>query len=88
MATGIEVFHPDKAPQLFINEVGVAETHRRRGIATSLLAILFEAAKKRGCDCAWVGTELDNEAANALYRSIPGGESAQTFVLYEWPLDE
>jgi aminoglycoside 6'-N-acetyltransferase I len=86
MATGAEIFQPDKAPQLFINEVGVAPTHHRRGVARRLMDMLLDEAKRRGCDGAWVGTEPDNAAANALYRSIPRGEPAETFVLYEWKI--
>lgn len=88
IATGVEMFHPDKAPQLFVNEVGVAKTHRRRGIGRRLMDMLFSEAKRRGCDHVWVGTETDNGAANALYRSIPDGAPAQAFVLYEWEFDD
>jgi len=84
MAMGVECFHPDKAPQLFINEVAVALTHRRRGVGRRLVETLLATAKARGCSCAWVGTETDNAAANALYRSVPGAAPAQAFVLYEW----
>lgn len=87
MATGVEIFQPDKAPQLFINELGVAPAYRRRGIGRRLLAMLCEAAKARGCASAWVGTEPDNDAANPLYRSLAGDRTPETFVLHEWPLD-
>jgi aminoglycoside 6'-N-acetyltransferase I len=30
MASAVDYVHPDKAPQLWVNEVGVAPTHRRR----------------------------------------------------------
>ena len=32
-ASGIHYVHPDKPPELWINEVGVAPTHRRRHFA-------------------------------------------------------
>lgn len=86
MATGVEIFQPDKAPQLFINELGVAPAYRRRGIGRRLLAMLCEAARARGCASAWVGTEPDNVAANALYRSFADDAEPETFVLHEWPL--
>jgi ribosomal protein S18 acetylase RimI-like enzyme len=87
MATGVQILQPDKAPQLFINEVGVAPAYRRRGIARGLAAMLFSVAKDRGCASAWVATEPGNAAANALYRSIPNGAERAEVVLYEWPLD-
>src|SRR3954471_17720762 len=37
MASAVHYVHPDKRPQLFINEVGVTPAHRGRGIARALL---------------------------------------------------
>ena len=87
MASGSELLHPDKAPQLFINEVGVAPGWRRRGIARALVAGLVEVARVRGCDYVWLGTETDNEGGNACFGSVPGVENGGTFVLYEWAFD-
>lgn len=88
MASGVEYFHPDKNPQMWINEVGVADKFQRRGIGRGLVSALLDEAKARGCDCAWLGTEPDNEAANACYRSVTGSSAAEPFVLYEWNLDQ
>lgn len=60
--------HPDKPTELYVDEVGTASTHRRRGIARMMLEAMFDWGRELGCAEAWVGTELDNEAANALYR--------------------
>jgi len=35
MGSAVEYFHPDKPPQLWINEVGVAPAFQRRGIRSS-----------------------------------------------------
>lgn len=54
---------------LFVYEVGVDEAHRRRGIGKALLERLgAEAGAREG----FVLTDPDNEAANALYRSVGG----------------
>lgn len=66
---GVVHRHPDKPTELYVDEVGTASTHRRRGIARAMLAALFAWGRELGCEEAWLGTELDNEAANALYRS-------------------
>ena len=87
MASGVEYFHPDKQPQMWINEVGVADEFQRQGIGRELVNTLVTEAKSRGCDCAWLGTETDNDAANACYRNVSGGKPAEPFLLYEWPLD-
>jgi ribosomal protein S18 acetylase RimI-like enzyme len=63
--------HGDRA-SLFVYEVDVAESHRRRGIATALLARLADLARERGIRVGFVLTEPDNEPANALYRSAGG----------------
>lgn len=77
-------FHPDKPLEMFINEVGVAESHQRRGIASRLMGLLLDAARARGAGSAWVATETDNEAANGLYTNM--GSSGQGMVYYEFDL--
>lgn len=85
MASAVDYVHPDKAPQLFINEVGVAGSHHRQGIGRRLVDLLLAHARALGCTYAWVGTEADNVAARALYERAGG--AAEPFVLYGWPLD-
>jgi aminoglycoside 3-N-acetyltransferase I len=73
--------HGDRA-KLFIYEVEVAESHRRRGIGAALLARLAELARERGIRVGFVLTGPDNGPANALYRSAGG--TSQPVV--EWTL--
>lgn len=84
MVTGVDYVHPDKPRQLWINEIGVAPSHQRRGIARALLDAMLAHGRALGCIEAWLGTEDSNEAANALYRAA--GASAAPFVLYSWEL--
>lgn len=72
MASGLIYFHPDKQPEFFVNEVGVADSHTRRGIAKNLMRSILDWARGKGCSYCWLGTEDDNDAANALYKSIGG----------------
>lgn len=74
MATGLFYFHPDKHPEFYVNEVGVAESHQRLGIGKRLMTVLLDAVKARGVTYAWVATETDNSPARALYEAI-GGKS-------------
>ena len=46
---------------------------RRRGIGRALVARLVEAARARGCDYAWLGTETDNVERQRLFRLGAGG---------------
>jgi aminoglycoside 3-N-acetyltransferase I len=67
--------HGDRA-KLFVYEVDVAETHRRRGIASALLSRLGELARERGIRTGFVLSEPDNGPANALYREAGGATEA------------
>jgi ribosomal protein S18 acetylase RimI-like enzyme len=82
MATATILLHPDKAPALFVNEVGTRDSHLRQGIATALMEQLFALARARGCQGIWLGTEPDNTAALGLYRKL-GGEEVP-FVGFGW----
>src|SRR6185312_10290362 len=76
--------HPDKPTELYVDEVGTASTHRRRGIARAMLAELFAWGRELGCTEAWLGTELDNIAANGLYRGYrPIEDTAIQFYLFK-----
>ena len=67
--------------KLFLYELDVAESHRRRGIASALLARLAELARERCIPYGFVLTEPDNGPANALYRSAGG---ATETVAVQW----
>ena len=84
MASAVDYVHPDKAPQLWINEIGVAPAHRRRGVGRRLLDALLAHGRTLGCTEAWLGTEDDNVAARRLYESA--GNAPERFVLYSFPL--
>ena len=78
--------HPDKpAPELWINEVGVAPSHQGRGIARRLLASTLEDARASGCREAWVLTDRANQAAMRLYES-GGGEASGDHVMFTFRL--
>jgi aminoglycoside 6'-N-acetyltransferase I len=84
MASALDYIHPDKPVQLWINEMGVATSHRRRGIGRRLLDALLEHARTLGCEEVWVATEIDNEPARALYLAS-GGQEEQA-VVYTYSL--
>lgn len=88
MCSAFEYFHPDKPPQLFLNELGVAAPYRRRGLGRRLTAAILKEARRRGCAGAWVGTETDNVAARRLFEGVETPDDAQNFVLYEWALEQ
>src|SRR5215207_6566728 len=63
MASAVHYVHPDKAPQLFINEVGIAPTHQGRGFGRQLVDLLVRLAGELGCTEAWVLTDRTNVVA-------------------------
>lgn len=80
--------HPDKSrPELWINEVGVAPSHHRQGLARQLMELILDLGRQRGCGEAWVLTDRENVAAMRLYESA-GGEAAPTDqVMFTFFLD-
>ncbi|WP_408055477.1 GNAT family N-acetyltransferase [Streptomyces radicis] len=83
MVTGVEMTHPDKGTEMFLYELGVAESHRRRGIGRRLVEALGELARERGCYGMWVAVDIDNEAALATYRST-GGVAEYPVTIQVW----
>jgi ribosomal protein S18 acetylase RimI-like enzyme len=75
-ASGIHYIHPDKPPELWINEVALAPAHRRRGLGKAVLMALFQVGRSHNCAVAWVLTYRNNVAAMALYSAVGGTEGA------------
>ena len=75
-ASGVHYVHPDKPPQLWINEVAVAPTHQRRGLGKAVMKALLDIGRTHRCTEAWVLTDRTNTAAMALYASLGGTEGA------------
>jgi ribosomal protein S18 acetylase RimI-like enzyme len=79
--------HPDKpAPELWINEIGVAPTHQNQGIGKSLMRAILEEAKRSGCSEAWVLTDRINLPAMAMYRSAGGEETLTDPTMFTFRL--
>lgn len=63
---------PDRASDLYLDNLGTAPSHQRRGIATQLVQALVAWGKAQGCTYVWLATETDNTGAILFYE-------AQTF---------
>ena len=64
---------PDRAPDLYIDNLGTAPSYQRRGIAAAMMKAMLRWGQARGCTYAWVATETDNQEAQGFY-------AAQTFT--------
>ncbi|HEX4981731.1 MAG TPA: GNAT family N-acetyltransferase, partial [Ilumatobacteraceae bacterium] len=84
--SGVETTHPDKGTEMFLYELAVDEPFRRQGIGRALVAALVGVAIDCGCYGMWVGTENDNVAALATYRSA-GADPPEASVTLTWRFD-
>jgi GNAT superfamily N-acetyltransferase len=87
-SSAIHYVHPDKPPELWINEVGVAPTHRGRGVGTAVLSAILQAGQAAGCAEAWVLTHRSNIAAMSLCSSLGGKEAPEDQVMFTFQLRE
>lgn len=86
MASGLHYVHPDKPPELWVNEVGVAPTHRGRGVGRRVLAALLAHGRTLGCREAWVLTSQDNTAARRMYAAAGGAEEREAPLMITFAL--
>jgi len=83
MASGVHYVHPDKAPELWINEVAVAPTHHGQGIGRRLVTTLVQHGATLGCGEAWVLTSPANEPARRMYVAA-GAVDDELSVMYTY----
>ena len=80
--------HPDKpAPEMWINEIGVAPSYQRQGIGKALMKAILEEAKKSNCSEAWILTDRSNLPAMAMYKSAGGDESLPDPTMFTFKLE-
>lgn len=87
MASGLHYVHPDKPPELWVNEVGVTPTHQGRGVGRRVLTALLAHGRALGCAEAWVLTHHGNTAARRMYAAV-GGVDADAPLLISFALDD
>lgn len=87
--SAVHTVHPDDPrPEMWINEVSVAATHRRRGLGRAMLGELYRVARALGCSEAWVLTERSNAVAMALYAGLGGEEDPGDTVMFTFPFEQ
>jgi aminoglycoside 6'-N-acetyltransferase I len=88
-ASAVHYVHPDKpSPELWVNEVGIATSHRERGLGKAIIQSLLDLARKLGCVEAWVLTDRMNTAAMQLYSSSGGVEARNDQVMFTFRLKD
>lgn len=71
---------------LYVDEVDVCADQRQKGAGKAIMQALLDWAEDNDCEELWLGTEVDNDAANALYRSLDPDDEDQV-VGYTWETD-
>ncbi len=62
---------------LYVDEVDVCSDQRQKGAGKAIMKKFIDIAIESESDEVWLGTESDNHAANALYRSLNPDDVAQ-----------
>jgi aminoglycoside 6'-N-acetyltransferase I len=88
MASGVHYVHPDKGPELWINEVGVSDAYRGRGLGRRLVETLVAHGASLGCREAWVLTSPDNEPAKRMYRAAGSIPHEETSVMFTYRMSD
>jgi GNAT superfamily N-acetyltransferase len=87
MASGIHYVHPDKPPELWVDEVAVAPPHQSRGVGRRVLAALLAHGRTLGCRDAWVLTSYGNIAARRMYAAVGGMEEREAPLMITFALE-
>ncbi len=85
--SGLHYIHPDKPCELWINELSVRETHRRRGIATAMMQAMFAHAKTLGCGTAWVIAD-PTDMAMGFYQSLDAEQTGSQLAMFSFDLSD
>lgn len=86
-ASAVHYIHPDKPPELWINEVGVAPSHQRRGLGQQLLRAILGLGATLGCGEAWVLTSPANRGAMGLYAAVGGRRLSEPPAMFTFRLE-
>ncbi|MGQ7754256.1 GNAT family N-acetyltransferase [Streptomyces sp. WC2508] len=81
---GHHLARPDSGPMLYVHQLEVAESHRRKCIGRNLLRAFMEAGVKAGATKMSLTTGAENVAARSLYESLGGGLAAQGPTVNYW----
>ena len=74
----LEKFEQERS-EIYIYDLAVAETHRRQGIASSLIAKLQQVAKEQGAWVIYVQADYGDDPAIALYTKLGVREDVMHF---------
>ena len=74
--------------QVYLYDIIVDEGHRRTGIGSRMIEELKRQCRADGADHIWLGTSLENEAAQKTFERTGARRVSETYIEYVYPLDE
>lgn len=86
MCSGVVHHHPDKPPQWWVNEIGVAGPWRRLGIGTRLVMTCMDHARRLGCTDIWVVSD-PTDMAEGFWQSLRWSRTGTRLAMFSHPLD-
>lgn len=81
---GYNLVRPDDSSMLYLHQLEVDETYRRRGIARDLMTTFMTAGATSGATKMFLTTAADNTPARTLYESLGGGLASQGPTVNYW----
>jgi ribosomal protein S18 acetylase RimI-like enzyme len=71
---------------VYIYDVYVAPTDQDRGVGRRLMDSIIAQCRKDGVAEAWVGTDLDNQAAQRLFVTAGASSPGEDYIQFEFDL--
>ncbi|HEY0100816.1 MAG TPA: ribosomal protein S18-alanine N-acetyltransferase [Pyrinomonadaceae bacterium] len=76
------------ASELHINNIGVHETARRRGVGNALMSVAFDAGRRQGALTSILEVRAGNAAAQSLYRRFGFAVVGRRRQYYRDPVED
>lgn len=83
---GSLMLYPDGRPMAYLHQLEVAESFRRRGLATRLITASMDWARTQGAAKFWLSTGAHNVIAQSVYDRLDGDRKPLGDVNYWWTL--
>jgi aminoglycoside 6'-N-acetyltransferase I len=81
MCSGVVYHHPDKPPQWWVNEIGVAAPWRRQRLATRLVETCITEALRQGCGEIWVVAD-PTPMAEGFWQSLGWARTGERLAMF------
>jgi ribosomal protein S18 acetylase RimI-like enzyme len=75
---------PDETSMIYLHELDVVESFRRRGVGRELVRSFMDAGRSLGASRMFLTTGATNEPARALYEQLGAGLAEQGPTVNYW----